>query len=153
VIKRADADRLVDDPALGGRDAGVDDPARVLVGQVGVVAEDPDHVVHVGDALAEGLAGVQGLGAGDVVPVPQQQVGDRVQHRATLGGRGAGPGAAIEGGPRGLHGSQGVLGVGLGHCREHAAVERVDDRAGVAPGRPVPVDEQFRHGDPRSRCC
>ena len=45
--QRADAERLVDDPAEHVGAAGVDDPAGVLGGDVAVVAEHRDHVGDV----------------------------------------------------------------------------------------------------------
>ena len=77
----ADADRLVHDPADHVGASGVDDPAGVLGGDVGVVAEHADDVVDVVLALDEPLAGVERLGAGDLVLVALEQVGDPVQQR------------------------------------------------------------------------
>ena len=60
----AHADRLVDDPADDVRVAGVHEPPGLLVGEVGVVAEDARDVGDVPAALAHGLAGVAGLRGG-----------------------------------------------------------------------------------------
>ena len=60
----AHADRLVDDAADHVRVAGIDQAAGLLVGEVGVVAEDARDVGHVPAALAHRLAGVEGLERG-----------------------------------------------------------------------------------------
>jgi len=62
----------VHDAAVHAGDPGVDHPAGVLVGELGEVAEHGDDVVHVDPALHQRLAGVEGLGARDVLLVAQQ---------------------------------------------------------------------------------
>ena len=87
----AHPDRLVDDPADHVGPAGVDDPSRVLGRHPAVVAEHRGHVVDVGLALHQPLAGVERLGPGHGVAVAGQEVGHPEQDRTPLLGRGVGP--------------------------------------------------------------
>ena len=82
--QRADADRLVDHPAGHGRDAGVDDPPGVGLGQRGEVPEHPHDVVDVDLRLDEPLAGVEGLQPGDLVLLGLEPIGHPVQQGGAL---------------------------------------------------------------------
>ena len=85
--QRADADRLVHDPADDVRVAGVDHPAGVLGRDPAVVAEHRDHVGDVVAALDQALAGVERLHPGQVLGVALEQVGQPHQQVAALAGR------------------------------------------------------------------
>ena len=144
----ADPDRLVDDPAEGVRVARVDEAARLLVGEIRVIAEDPGDVGHVPAALAHRLAGVERLQASHLLEVAIDQLGDRVQDGGPLAGRRARPVGRIEGAP------------GCGNRRLDLAVRRhidladdgpirrVHDRAALAAGGgdPLAVDVEAGHG-------
>ena len=124
----AHADRLVDDPAERVGVARVDEPAGVLVGEVGVVAEDARDVGDVPAALAHRLAGVERLEPGHLLEVAVDQAGDAVEQRRALDRRAARPVGRVEGAAGGR--DRGLdLGVGgdvdLGDDRR---VGRVDDR-------------------------
>ena len=158
VVPRRDegayADRLVDDAADRVRVAGVDRSAvGLLAGELGVVAEDLRDVGHVPAALAHGLAGVLGLLDGERLEVAVDEVGDAIEQRGALGGRGARPVGRVEGAAG--------RGDGLLHLRvrgdvdlgDDRSVGRVDDGAAraVAGRDPLTVDEQARHGIPQAR--
>ena len=146
----ADADRLVDDPAQCAGRAGGHQPAGVLVGETGVVAEDADRILDVVAPLAESLAGVARLLAGDLLEVTLEQVGDTVEEQPTLrGGRGR-PRPMVEGVTSGRDGPLDVAVVGDVDARQGATVERGDDHARLTgrTGRPAAVDVQVRHALP-----
>ena len=98
----ADPDRLVDDPADGVVAAGVDHPAGVGAAEPAVVAEAGDDVGDVVLALHQPLAGVQRLGAGELLGVALDEVGGAQQQRSALPLGGVRPGSLVEGarGPR-----------------------------------------------------
>src|SRR5699024_2499391 len=96
----ADAHGFVHDLALDAVGGG-DDASGVLVGLTSVVTEDAGDVVDVDPALPVGLAGVEGLHDGDLVPVALEQVGDAVQDAPALVGGGAAPVASVECAPGG----------------------------------------------------
>ena len=145
----AHADRLVDDPADGVWVAGVDQPACVLVGEIGVVAEDARDVRHIPTALAHRLAGVDGLEPGQLLEVAVDQAGDPVEQRRAFVGRRPRPVGLIECSTGGRDGGLDLVvgrDVDLGDDR---CVGRVDDRAALAVRRcdPLAVDVETRHAD------
>ncbi len=83
----AHADRLVDDAAEGVWVASVDQPPRVLVGKIGVVAEDTRDIRHVPTALTHRLAGVDGLEPGQLLQVAIDQARDAIEQRRAFAGR------------------------------------------------------------------
>ncbi|CAM5246799.1 hypothetical protein SVIOM74S_05571 [Streptomyces violarus] len=144
--ERADADRLVDDAAEDVR-ADVHDPAAVLAREFGVVAEGVRHVLHVDAGLGQRLAGVEGLGAGDVLLVAQQQVADAQQEVGPVVEGGVRPVLLVEGAPGGAHGAVHVGGVGLVDGGDDGRVVGVDHLP-PATGRrlgPLAVDVQLAH--------
>ena len=120
----ADADRLVDHAADRIRAAGVDHPAGLGAADAGVVAEARRDVVHVVLGFDEPLAGVERLGAGEILAVAVDQVGGAQQHVRPFAFRRARPRARVEGlarrGDRGV----GVLGGCLGDCARPAGRRR-----------------------------
>ncbi len=147
----ADADRFVHDPADDVGVSGVHHPTRLLCGHPPVVAYDGDHVGDVVLALDQALAGVQGLGAGQVGRVALQQVRQSEQQVAAFAGRGRRPGSLVEGPVGRLDRGQCVVGRGLVDGADQRAVRRAVDLATAAltRGRPRAVDVQLRH-DPGS---
>ena len=124
-------------------------PGDVLDREVGVVPEDGDHVVDVDATLPQRLAGVPGLEQGDVLAVPEQQVGRAAQDAGALGRGGARPLAGLERGTRRRHRPVDVVGPGRVVREDQRAVDRVEDPQDPAGTGvlPRPVDEQrARHG-------
>ena len=68
-----------------------------LGGELGVVAEHRGDVVHVVLGLDEPFAGVECLSPGELGTVPLEGIGDPVEQRPTLGGRGGRPRPGVEG--------------------------------------------------------
>ena len=140
--QRAHADRFVDDPAQRVRVVRVDQAPGLLVGQVGVVAEDPGDVAHVPAALAHRLAGVQRLEPGHLLEVAVDERRDPVEQRRSVPGRRARPVGRVEGAP-----SRGDRRLDLVVRRDvdladDAGVGRVDDRARGPVGRRRPTDRR-----------
>ena len=139
--------------------AGVDDPPGVGAGHPAEVAEAGDDVIDVVLGLDQSLAGVQRLGPRHLRLVPLEEVGHAEQQRAPLPGRQCGPGAVVEGGPRGRDRRRRVGGARLVHGGDRAPVRGAGDVAAPARGgrHPSPGDEQIRHGTSRSAlpcaCC
>ncbi len=134
----ADADGLVGHPAEGVVAAGVHHPAGAGAGDPAVVAEAGDDVGDVVFALDQALAGVERLGAGELLGVALDDVGGAQQESAALTFGGVRPGAGVEG-PTG-RGDRG-LGVGpgsLGHPRDERAVRRTADLPVAAGHRSAP---------------
>ncbi|GAB2921144.1 hypothetical protein GCM10027028_18560 [Streptomyces sundarbansensis] len=150
--ERAHADRLVDDPA---EDVGahVHDPAAVLVGDLAEVAEGVRHILDVDPGLGQGFAGVEGLGAGDLLPVAQQQVVHTEQHVGTAAGGGAGPVGLLEGPPGGAYRAVDVVGVGLVDGGDDGGVEGVDHLAPAAGRRGCPLAADVQLAHPGSPSC
>ena len=149
--QRAHADRFADDAADHLRPSGVDQPPAVLAGQRGVVGEHADHVVDVQAALGQGLARVEGLRTGDLLPVAHQQPRDPGQQRPPLAGGGTRPRTGVERCPRRQHGAVDVSWLGLVDLRHDALVEGVDDLVGDARGAGGPAaSDQQRAGQPFS---
>ncbi len=134
----ADADRFINDATHGVLAAGVDHPSGVGAAESAVVAEAGDDVGHVVRALHQPLAGVQRLGAGELLGVPFDEVGRAQQQRAALPLGGARPGSLVEGGARR---GDGRLGVGAGPFRDgrdQGAVSRAADLPALAGHRVPP---------------
>ena len=148
----AHADGLPHDPADRVVPAGVDDPPGIGAGHSAEVAEAGDDVVDVVLGLDQSLAGVQRLGPRHLLLVPLEEVGHAEQQRAALPGRRRGPGAVVEGGPRGRDRRGRVGGARLVHGGDRAPVRGAGDVAAPARGgrHPSPGDEQIRHGTSRS---
>jgi hypothetical protein len=124
----AHPDGLVHDATQGRGDARLHEAPRLLVRQVGVIPEDTDHVRDIEAALAQSLAGVQGLLARELLQVPFEEIGDAIQQRRPLAGRAARPVGLVEGAARGGDRRLDLLvgrDVDLGDER---AIARIDDR-------------------------
>jgi len=126
----------VHDAAAHVGHAGVDDTARVGLGEGGEVAEHRDDVVDVDAALDEALAGVLGLERRHRLLLLLEQVGEPVQQGRALGGGGARPRAVVEGAAGARDRACGVVGVTLGDGADGRSVGGADD---VAHGVVVPA--------------
>jgi hypothetical protein len=143
----ADADRLVHDPAAHAGSGNLNLPVQGPAGRLRVVTEHGHHVVDVLPRLSERLAGVERLGAGELLLVPHQQLRHPGQQRAAFYRWGARPGAPVEGAPSGGDGGVHVGGGGPVDVGEHALIRRVDDLVGLAVGARAPGagEEQIGH--------
>src|SRR5690242_13772105 len=150
--QRADADRLVGDPAGHVGPPGIDHPSRVGAGHPGVVAEHRGGVVHVGPGLVQRLTGVQALGVRQLLAVPLEQVGDLGEQRGPLGHGGPAP-RPVERLPGRRHGGFDVGGARLGQGVKRGRVVRVDGlrRPAVRRLRPLPRNVQMSHVGATSR--
>ncbi len=149
----AHANGLVDDPAERVRVTAVDEAARVLSGEVGVVAEDTRDVGHVPAALAHRLARVERLEPGHRLEIAIDEPGDAVEQRSAFVRRSVRPIGRVE---RAARGRDRGLDLGVGgdvDLGDDGRVRWVDDRgAGPVRGRdPSTVDVQAGHGSPRSQ--
>ncbi len=144
----ADADRLAHDAAAGFGLGRIDRLAALLVGQPGVVAEDPGDVVHVPAALLHRLAGIEALEPRQLLAIALDQRRQAVEQRAAPHCRGGGPFARVKGGARRGDGGAGILAGTLRDLGDHRAVGRVDDLPDGTRTRldPFAVDKHlFRH--------
>ena len=125
----------------------------LLVGELGVVAEDLRDIGDVPAALAHGLAGVPGLLDGECLEVAVEQAATRSRSAARSPVGGARPVGRIEGA---TSGGDRLLDLFVGcdvDLGDDRGVGRVDDlAAGAVAGRdPLTIDEQARHGIPQLR--
>ena len=155
----ADAHGLVDHPRDDGVVARIHQTARALVRDLAEVAEAGRDVVHVALGLDQALAGVEGLGTGELVFALEQGVRDADQEVAALSGGSVHPGAGLERLAGGEDGALDILSGGLGDDADLGAVGGADDGAGpaVGGGDPLSVDVQGRaglsHGAPSGLRC
>ncbi len=138
----AHPDRLVDDARDEPGIPRLDQPTGQPLGDAGEVAEAADHVGDVVAGLDDPLAGVEGLGAGDRLDLPFEDVGKPVQERRPLHGGSAGPGARVEGTAGRVDRRDRVAAARLVHDGHDGAVGRTPDLARAARRRrnPAPID-------------
>ena len=129
----ADADRLVDEATDRIRPAGVHHAPGFGAADTRVVAQARHDIVHVVLGFDDPLAGVERLGADEVLAVAVDQIGGAPQHVRPLAFRRMRPRARVEGFARRGDRGMGVLGGCLGGCGDQLAVGGTSDFA----ARPV----------------
>ena len=87
----------------------VDHAAGLVLGQGAEVLEGVGDVIHIAQRFLVALAGISGLGLREKLLVLADEIGHADDELATLGGRGIGPLAVIEGFTGNLDGAFGVL--------------------------------------------
>ena len=140
----ADTHRLIDH---GGDDrpiSGIDEAARVMVGDLAEVPEAVRDVVDVALCLDQAFSGVQGLGAGELILALDQGIGNLEQEVATLTGGHRRPHTGIESPTGSRDGFLGVSGSRLRHHSHHFPVRRTGHgTCSTIRGRhPRPLDVQ-----------
>ncbi len=134
----ADADRLVDQATDRIRLAGVHNAAGLGAADARVVAQARHDVVHVVLGFDDPLAGVERLGAHEILAVAVDQIGGAPQHVCPFAFRRPRPRSRVEGLTRRGDRGMGVLGGCLGGLRDQLAVGGTSDFAASSVERRAP---------------
>ena len=134
----ADADRLVDEATDRIRPAGVHHASGLGAADACVVAQARHDIVHVVLGFDDPLAGVERLGADEILAVAVDQIGGAPQHVRPFAFRRMRPRARVEGFARRGDRGMGVLGGCLGGCCDQLTVGGTSDFAASSIERRAP---------------
>ena len=134
----ADADRLVDEATDRIRLSGVHHAPGFGAADARVIAQARHDIVHVVLGFDDPLAGVERLGADEILAVAVDQVGGAPQHVRPFAFRRIRPRARVEGFARSGDRGMGVLGGCLGGCCDQLTVGGTSDFAASPIERRAP---------------
>ncbi len=123
----ADADRLVDEATDRIRLSGVHHAPGFGAADASVIAQARHDIVHVVLGFDDPLAGVERLGADEILAVAVDQIGGAPQHVRPFAFRRIRPRARVEGFARSGDRGMGVLGGCLGGCCDQLTVGGTSD--------------------------